>query len=174
MRWTRTEIASWLSYSERVVGFGAFSNVNQAPLIEIALALQCESNHLSFIQEQLQAAGKDIEIVDGEVGLVFPRILAMIINEAVFALMEQTASPEDIDMAMKKGTNYPHGPLEWAEELGIDDVYAVMSGLHQQLGEERYRPAPLIQKLVHAGWTGKDTGKGFYYYQQRQSKELVP
>ena len=96
----------------------------------------------------------------------------MIINEAAFALTEGTAAAEAIDQAMKKGTNYPFGPLEWAEKIGLDDVYAVLSGLYRQFGEERYRPAPLIRKLVHAGWVGGDTDKGFYHYQNRKAKEF--
>ncbi len=168
---TATEVASWMSYPERLIGFAAFSNFKEGKMIEIAPALQSNPYYLQTAKELFGAMGQETEVVQDEVGLVFPRILSMIINEAAFSLMEGTASAEDIDEAMKKGTNYPMGPLEWAEKIGIDDVYAVLNGLHRNLGEERYRPAPLIRKLVHAGWFGKETGKGFYYNQNRHAKE---
>lgn len=170
---TATEAASWLINPERLVGFGAFSNFNEGEMIEIAPALQSEPYYLQVANALFSAIGQETEVVQDEAGLVFPRILSMIINEAAFSLMEGTASVEDIDEAMKKGTNYPRGPLEWAEKVGIEDVYAVLNGLHQNLGEERYRPAPLIRKLVHAGWVGGESGKGFYYNQNRQVKELT-
>jgi 3-hydroxybutyryl-CoA dehydrogenase len=168
---TATEAASWMSYPERLIGFAAFSNFKEGKLIEIAPALQSDPYYLQTAKKLFNAMGLETEFVQDEIGLVFPRILSMIINEAAFSLMEGTASAEDIDEAMKKGTNYPRGPLEWAEKIGIDDVYAVLNGLHRNLGEERYRPAPLIRKLVHAGWIGKETGKGFYYNQNRHAKE---
>lgn len=168
---TATETASWLLYPERLIGFGAFSNFKEGKLIEIAAALQSDLNYLEVAKELFFSIGQETEVVQDEVGLVFPRILSMIINEAAFSTIEGIATMEDIDEAMKKGTNYPLGPLEWAEKIGIDDVYAVLSGLHRQFGEERYRPAPLIRKLVQANWTGGETGKGFYYYQNRNVKE---
>lgn len=168
---TATESASWLTYPNRVIGFGTFSNVDESTLIEIALPLQGEHFHKDKIVELFQLIEKEVEIVQDEVGLVYPRILSLIINEAAFALTEQVAHVEDIDLAMKKGTNYPKGPLEWAERIGIDDVLAVLTGLYRQFGEERYRPCPLIRKLVQAGWIGEESGKGFYHYERRNHKE---
>lgn len=167
---TATEAASWLGHPERLIGFGTFSNFKEGKLIEIAPALQSEPAYIPIAQDIFRMIGQETETVQDEVGLVYPRILAMIINEAVFALAEGTASVEDIDEAMKKGTNYPLGPLEWAEKIGLDDVYAVLLGLHRHLGEERYRPAPLIRKLVSAGWVGNEAGKGFYFYQNRHKE----
>jgi len=174
LRLPATEVASWLENSSRLVGFGAFGFIEEAELVEIAPALQTNVSHLGIIQAFLRDyLGKETEIVDDEVGLVFPRILAMIVNEAAFALMEKTADADDIDEAMKKGTNYPYGPLEWAEKIGLEDIYAVLQGLFEQLGEDRYRPAPLIRKLIYAGWTGEETQKGFYYYQNRLRNEVM-
>ncbi|WP_240339719.1 3-hydroxyacyl-CoA dehydrogenase family protein [Halobacillus ihumii] len=168
LQWTATEIASWLTHPERLVGFGGFDDVNQSQLIEIAPGLQTEPQHVQLVKDQLKLMGKETEVVEDEPGLVYPRILSLIINEAIFALAEGTASAEDIDIAMKKGTNYPEGPLEWAEKIGVDNAYAVLNGLYRQLGEERYRPASLLRKLVYAGWTGKASGKGLYYYEQQR------
>jgi len=161
---TGTEIASWTQYPNRVVGFGTFSPLLERKLLEIAPALQTEREVLASAVTLFSSLGKDVEIVDDEVGLVFPRILSLIINEAVFTLMEGTASVEEIDIAMKKGTNYPYGPLEWADRIGLPEVYAVIRGLHQNLGEERYRPAPLLRKMVLAGWHGAMSPRGFYQY----------
>jgi 3-hydroxybutyryl-CoA dehydrogenase len=169
---TATEAASWLRYPERLVGFGTFANFKKGKLIEVASPLQADLNHFQMAKETFRAIEQDTEVVEDEVGLVFTRILSLIINEAAFALTEGTADVEAIDTAMKKGTNYPLGPLEWAEEIGLDDVYAVLLGLHKQFGEERYRPAPLIKKLVQAGWVGGETDRCFYHHQNRKTKEF--
>lgn len=161
---TATETASWLSVPERLVGFATFSPLELRNLIEISAALQTDDSYVGKASQFIQQLNKEVEIVQDEVGLVFPRILSLIINEATFALMEGTASAEDIDSAMQNGTNYPFGPLAWADNIGIDDVLAVLSGLQRELGEERYRPAPLIRKMLYAGYLGKKTGKGFYEY----------
>lgn len=169
---TTTEVASWLFHPERLIGFGTFANFRKGSLIEVGLPLQGDTSYLQVASDTFSLINQDIEVVEDEVGFVFPRILSMIVNEAAYALSEQTAEAEAIDVAMKKGTNYPMGPLEWAGEIGLDDIFAVLSGLYRELGEERYRPAPLIRKLVYAGWIGGETDKCFYHYQNRKNKEL--
>lgn len=161
---TATEVASWTSVPERVCGFGTLVPLAERELIELAPALQTSDGTLKKAQEWIEALGKETEVVEDEVGLVFPRILSLIINEAVFTVMEGTATPGDIDIAMKKGTNYPYGPLEWADRIGLDEVFAIVRGLHRDLGEERYRPASLLRKMVLAGRVGQRAGQGFYIY----------
>lgn len=165
---TATEIASWTKSPERVCGFGTLVPLAQRELFEVAPALQTEDATVDHVKMFIASLGKEVAVVDDEVGLVFPRILSLIINEAVFTVMEGTATPEDIDIAMKKGTNYPFGPLEWVDQIGLDEVYAIIRGLHRDLAEERFRPAPLLRKLVLAGRVGKRAGQGFYIYEGQE------
>jgi 3-hydroxybutyryl-CoA dehydrogenase len=155
-----TEVASWTRHPERVCGFGTFRPLSERKLLELAPGLRTSMKTLKRAEAFFQSLGKNTAVVQDETGLVFPRVLSLIINEAVFAVMEGTATPQDIDIAMKKGTNYPYGPLEWADQIGLDEVYAVIHGLHRDLAEERYRPAPLLRKMVLAGETARPLTRG--------------
>ena len=121
-------------------------------LLEAAPALQTtpEAAEQGFALLR-ELAGKELEIVTDRIALVSARTLAMIVNEAAFALMEGVADPEDIDVAMKLGTNYPEGPLRWADIIGPDIVLQVLQGLYDEYQEERYRPCVLLKQLVRAG-----------------------
>jgi 3-hydroxybutyryl-CoA dehydrogenase len=164
---TSTEIASWTINQGRVCGFGTLVPLAERELFEVAPALQTSEKTLEEVKSFIHSIGKETVVVEDEVGLVFPRILSLIINEAVFTVMEGTATPADIDTAMKKGTNYPYGPLEWADQIGLDEVYSIIRGLHRDLAEERYRPAPLLRKMVLADRLGRRTGQGFYTYEKQ-------
>jgi 3-hydroxybutyryl-CoA dehydrogenase len=95
--------------------------------------------------------GKEIELVQDRVGMVLPRILCQIINESIFAVTDDVAIPKDIDVAMKLGANYPCGPIEWAEKIGIKQVCAVLVALQNDLNEDRYRVAPLLKQMAIVG-----------------------
>ena len=97
-------------------------------------------------------------------GLVRARTVCCLINEAASVLMEEVAVAADIDLAMRLGTNYPHGPLAWADRIGLDVVLGVMTGLFDEWGDDHYRPAPLLRRMVAAGWLGRKSGRGFYLY----------
>ncbi len=166
MATSATQAAAWVTRPERVVGFGLSSPVGDRPTVELAPALQTAESFLEAAEMFWQDLGfETVRVSDGP-GLVRARILCCLINEAASALMEGVATAEDIDLAMKLGTNYPYGPLEWADHLGLDCVLGVMIGLFEEWGDDRYRPTPLLRRMVLAGQLGIKTKKGFFDYTQ--------
>ena len=166
-----TEIASWSARPERVVGFATFYPIKEKKVLELIPGLRTEENSLKEVEAFLRALGKEtVRIKDGA-GAIFPRILSAIINEAVRSLDEGVAQAEEIDVGMRLGTNYPLGPLRWADQIGLDEVLAVLEGLQRETGDDRYRPAPLLKKMVLAGWLGESTGKGFYIYRENEESK---
>jgi len=159
-----TEIASWSRNPERVVGFATFYPLNERKMVELTPGLRTRDEFLERAEEFFRAMGKEPARVKDAAGLVFPRILSLIINQAARILDEGIASAEAIDVAMRLGTNYPLGPLRWADMVGIDEVLAVLNGLERETGDDRYRPAPVLRKMVQAGWRGEASGRGFYAY----------
>ena len=139
-------------------------------MIELAAGLRSTENAISAAERLFKSLGKETARVKDASGLTFPRILSLIINEAARALEEGVASAEEIDIAMKLGVNYPQGPLRWADQIGLDEVLAVLEGLERETGDDRYRPATLLKKLVTAGFVGEVRGRGFYWYNEGQVK----
>lgn len=117
-------------------------------LIEIALSVATGKHTMSLVVDLFARIGKNIAVVQDRIGMVMPRILSMLINEAFFTVMEDVAAPQDIDTAMKLGTHYPSGPIEWANRIGVDVIVTVLDALKQDLGEERYHYAPLLRQMV--------------------------
>lgn len=143
--------SKWLRHSDRLIGCSALPSLLKNRLIEVAPSLHTSQATLSQIKNFLWDLGLEISVVQDRIGLVLPRILCMLINEAAFAVMEEVANAEDVDIAMKLGTNYPHGPIEWGEKLGFDQVVAILDALQRDVGEERYRVAPLLRQLALTG-----------------------
>jgi 3-hydroxybutyryl-CoA dehydrogenase len=153
-----------------VAGFATFYPLKDRKLIELAIGMRSAEGAGQKAEEFFKALGKETVRVKDTAGLTFPRILSLIVNEAARALEEGVASAEEIDVAMRLGVNYPKGPLKWADQIGLDEVLAVLEGLHKETGEDRYRPAPLLRKLVTAGFVGEIAGRGFYWYNEGQVK----
>jgi 3-hydroxybutyryl-CoA dehydrogenase len=159
-----TQIGAYAGAPERVCGLGYLPPLRDTHIIEVAPGLRTDAATLEMTERLCAMLGRESIRVADAAGLVGPRIVALIINEAAHALMEGVATPEDIDAGVRLGANYPHGPLEWADLIGLDTVYAIIQGMREEMDEDRYRPAPLLRKMVDAGWTGKTAGRGFYTY----------
>jgi 3-hydroxybutyryl-CoA dehydrogenase len=149
------EQATWIKRPERLVGIGAWPTFAGKLLVELAPCVETGEQALRQTTRFFASLGKEIAVVQDRVGMVTPRVVSMIINEACFAVGENIASAADIDTAMKLGTNYPRGPVEWGNEVGFGQVLAVLEALHRDLGDDRYRIAPVLRQLSmgKAWWT---------------------
>jgi len=145
---TASEQASWITRPDRLVGISALPSLLSRQLIEFAATPRTTKAALMRAQEFFIQLGKEVSVVQDRAGMVMPRILCMIINEAYFALQEDIASPKDVDVAMKLGTNYPQGPIEWGEKIGLRYVEATLRALTRDLAEDRYRVAPLLKQIT--------------------------
>jgi len=153
------EQSAWTRGAHRLVGIGALPSMLGGSLVEIAPAADAADAAVDAAREFLRALGKEPAIVQDSPGMVLPRILCMLVNEAHFALGERIAAPGEIDTAMKLGTHYPRGPLEWGEAITHAHVRAVLEGIRRSYGEERYRIAPLLARGA-GSTTGQPDNQG--------------
>lgn len=159
-----TKIATATNRPDRVVGMHFMNPVPVMKLVEIIPGLQTSAETLQTTLTLAQSMDKITTQSKDMPGFIANRLLMPYINEAVFALAESLGTKEDIDATMKLGTNMPMGPLTLADFIGLDTCLAIMRILHTELGDSKYRPAPLLVKYVEAGWLGKKSGRGFYDY----------
>lgn len=160
-----TQAAAWIPHPERVVGFGVLPPLRNGGLVELTAALQTSAEAMDRAQQFVTQLGLESVVVGDGPGLVRARTVCCLINEACSAVFEGVATPQAIDQAMQLGTNYPYGPLAWGDYIGLDTVLGIMTGLFNEWGEDRYRPSPLLRRMVQAGRLGRKSGRGFYSYQ---------
>jgi len=159
-----TKLAAGVQRPERAIGMHFMNPVPVMPLVEVIRGLRTDEETLARTLMLCKAMKKDHATSQDRPGFVANRILMPYINEAVFTLQDGIATAEDIDKTMKLGTNVPMGPLTLADFIGLDTCLSIMQVLHTELGDSKYRPAPLLVNYVEAGWLGKKTQRGFYEY----------
>ena len=150
---------------DRVIGMHFMNPVPVMRLVEVVRGLRTSDETVRVVVELAIRMGKTPVEVNDFPGFVSNRILMPMINEAIFALTEGVAEAEAIDAVMRMGMNHPMGPLALADLIGLDTCLGILEVLHRELGDDRYRPAPLLRKYVAAGWLGRKSGRGFYSHE---------
>jgi 3-hydroxybutyryl-CoA dehydrogenase len=159
-----TEIAAATKRPEKVIGMHFMNPVPVMKLVEVIRGLATADEVYQEVEKMAESLNKVPVEVNDFPGFVANRILMPMINEAIYTLYEGVATKEAIDDVMKLGMNHPMGPLTLADFIGLDTCLYIMETLHQGLGDDKYRPCPLLRKYVKAGWLGKKSGRGFYEY----------
>jgi 3-hydroxybutyryl-CoA dehydrogenase len=159
-----TEIASHTSRADKIIGMHFMNPVPVMQLVEVIRGQLTSDATTTQVMDLAKALGKTPVEVNDYPGFVSNRVLMPMINEAVFCVMEGVATPEAIDTVMKLGMAHPMGPLALADLIGLDTCLAILEVLHKGLGDDKYRPCPLLRRMVAAGTLGRKTGRGFYKY----------
>jgi 3-hydroxybutyryl-CoA dehydrogenase len=159
-----TKLAANVSNPERFIGMHFMNPVPVMKLVEIIRGMATSDATYEAVEQLTESLGKVPCEANDFPGFISNRILMPMINEAVYCLMEGVGTPENIDTVMKLGMNHPMGPLALADLIGLDTCLFIMEVLHDGLGDSKYRPCPLLQKYVDAGYLGRKSGRGFYQY----------
>ncbi len=159
-----TQIASAVKRADKVIGMHFFNPVPMMKLVEIIRAIQTSDECTEAIRDLTLKLDKTPIVANDYPGFATSRLLMVMINESIFALYEGVATAEDIDIGMKLGMNHPMGPLTLADLIGLDVCLNVLERLYTGYNDPKYRPCPLLKKMVDAGYHGRKTGRGFYKY----------
>ncbi len=159
-------LAATVSQPERFVGLHFFNPVPVLPLVEIVKGLQTAEATFDVVAHFAVQIGKTPVLVQDMPGFAVNRILVPMINEAVFALSDGVAGRDEIDSVMTLGAGHPIGPLALADLIGLDVCLSIMEVLHRDIGDDKYRPAPLLRRMVASGKLGRKSGEGFYVYEE--------
>jgi 3-hydroxybutyryl-CoA dehydrogenase len=161
-----TRLGAQTNRPEKFIGMHFFNPVPALKLVEIIRGIETSDETYEAVRELAERLEKTPVEVQDFPGFAVNRVLVPMINEAVYCVMEGVAEPEDVDTAMKLGTNQPMGPLELADLIGLDTCLHVMQVLHEGFGDTKYRPCPLLKRYVAAGRLGRKSGRGFFEYDQ--------
>ncbi len=161
-----TKIAAATRRPERVIGMHFMNPVPLMKLVEVIRGLQTSDETYAAVIDLAGRMGKATVTSKDSPGFIVNRVLIPMLNEACFALQEGIGTAEDIDRGIVLGLNHPMGPLALADLVGLDTCLAIAEVLHKEIGEDKYRPCPLLRNYVAAGWLGRKAGRGFYAYSQ--------
>ena len=168
-----TRLGAHTPHPERFLGIHFFNPVPMMELVELIRGMATSDEAFATAEAVVKRLGKQAFEAADSPGFIVNRIFVPMLNEAVFALHERVGSVEAIDAAMKLGLRHPMGPLTLSDYIGLDTLLAVMRVLHAELGDPKYRPCPLLVRMVEAGWLGVKTGRGFYDYSQQPPRPTL-